>query len=70
MEKKKELKIFLVKFRIVTSPLYECYINTTINYQDQGIKIMNEALLEVENTIKMKGGNFICKSKFIGEKEI
>ena len=31
---------------------------------------MNEALLEVENTIKMKGGNFICKSKFIGEKEI
>ncbi len=59
-----------VKFRIVTSPLYECYINTTINYQDQGIKIMNEALLEVENTIKMKGGNFICESKFIGEKEI
>ena len=59
-----------VKFKIVASPIYECYINTTINNQLEAIEIMNEALLEVENTIKMKGGEYNFESKFIGEKEI
>jgi len=59
-----------IKFKIVASPIYECYINTTINNQIEATEIMDEALLEVKNTIAMKGGEYTFESKFIGEKEI
>ena len=59
-----------IKFKIVASPIYECCINTTIDNQLEAIGIMDEALLEVKNTITMKGGDYSFESKFIGKKEI
>ena len=48
-----------IKFRIIVSPLYEC-ITYAVN-ENEGIKLMNEALSIVKNTIEMKGGNFLLE---------
>ena len=48
-----------IKFRIIRSPLYEC-ITYAVN-ENEGIKLMNEALSIVKNTIEMKGGNFLLE---------
>lgn len=58
-----------IKFRVIGSPLYECSVST-IN-KNEGINIMNQALAEVEKTIKTKGGNFLLESNpvALGENE-
>ena len=48
-----------IKFKIIGSPLYEC-ITYAIN-ENEGIKLMNEALSIVKHTIEMKGGNFLLE---------
>ena len=53
---KKETKEVPLKFRIIASPLYEC-VTYTIN-KNEGLKIMNLALMEVQKTILNKGGYF------------
>ena len=49
----------LIKFKIITSPLYEC-ITYAIN-ENEDIKLMNEALSIVKHTIEIKGGNFLLE---------
>lgn len=46
-----------VKFRVISSPLYECSI-MTIN-KNEGLKLMTQALKTVEQCIKEKEGNFL-----------
>ena len=46
-----------IKFRVISSPLYECSI-TTIN-KNEGLKLMGQALRMVEQCIKDKEGNFL-----------
>ena len=53
---KMESKKVVLKFRIIASPLYECIAYTT--NKNDGMKIMNAALIEIQNTIINKGGNF------------
>lgn len=49
-----------IKFRIVSSPLYECSIFTT--NKTEGIKLVEKALKAVESSIKEKGGNFLLQT--------
>lgn len=45
-----------IKFKIIGSPLYEGFAYAID--ENEGIKLLNEALSEVQNTIQMKGGTF------------
>ena len=56
MGEKKRTEEIQLKFNIIGSPLYECSVTTT--KIKEGIKIINEALLEVKNNIRKRGGNF------------
>ena len=58
-----------IKYRVLGSPMYECYLVTT--NKKEGIKLMGESLSVVEKTIKAKGGNFslITSPKVLGEHE-
>ena len=66
---KKGTKEIPIKFKIIGSPLYECCVSTID--KNEGIKILNEALVEVEKTIKAKGGNFLVETNpiVLGENE-
>ena len=66
---KKGTKEIPIEFRVIGSPLYECSV-VTIN-KNEGIKVMNESLVEVEKCIKAKGGNFLLQTKptVLGENE-
>ena len=61
-----------IKFKIIGSPLYECIINTVDKYRNDGIILMDQALLEVQNNIENRGGTFeLCTTPCIkGESEI
>ncbi len=58
-----------IKFTILGSPLYECSL-TAIN-KEEGINLMNQALEEVKNSIKAKGGSYLLETKpmVLGEGE-
>lgn len=53
---KKGTKEIPIKFRVIGPPVYECYV-TTIN-KNEGMKIISEALIEVEKTIRSKKGGY------------
>ena len=57
---KKSTKNIQIKFKIISSPLYECSIET-IN-KKEGLDVMKEALKEVEKTILEKKGKFYLQS--------
>lgn len=49
-----------IKFRVIGAPLYECTVVTTD--KKEGIKVMSDALIEVERCIKSKNGGFLSVS--------
>jgi translation initiation factor 2 subunit 1 len=57
---KKSTKNIPIKFKIISSPLYECSIET-IN-KKEGLDVMGEALKEVERVILEKKGKFYLQS--------
>ena len=57
---KKSTKNIPIKFKIISSPLYECSIET-IN-KKEGLDVMKEALKEVERVILEKKGKFFIQS--------
>ena len=57
---KKSTKNIPIKFKIISSPLYECSIET-IN-KKEGLDVMKEALKEVERVILEKKGKFYLQS--------
>ena len=57
---KKSTKNIPIKFKVISSPLYECSIET-IN-KKEGLDVMKEALKEVERTILEKKGKFYLQS--------
>ena len=67
-QKRRTEDIFF-KFYIISSPLYECSVETLNKIK--GIEVMNEALKDVKNNIEEKGGNFelIKEPHVIEEKE-
>jgi translation initiation factor 2 subunit 1 len=58
---KKGTKEFPIKFKIITSPFYECRFET--RNKVEGIKVMKSALEEVKKSIESKGGAFMSETK-------
>lgn len=50
-----------IKFRYVSSPLFECSVDTY--NKNEALNVMNIALKEVKKSIEAKGGNFSLKVK-------
>lgn len=58
-----------IKFKVIGSPIYEV-TTTTIN-KAEGIKLLGQALKTVENSIRLREGNFLLQTKptVLGETE-
>ena len=58
-----------ITFKVIGSPLYECTVITPD--KEEGFKVVESSIKEVERVIKEKGGNFLMRMnpKIIGEEE-
>jgi translation initiation factor 2 subunit 1 len=50
-----------IKFKIQGSPIYECSTETI--HKAEGLKVIGNALKAVENSIKLREGNFLLQTK-------
>ena len=59
-----------IKIRVISSPLYE--VSTETVKKSEGLSLLNEVIKKIEQSIKMRSGNFFLhlKPEIVGEQGV